>query len=189
MSRNSHSRHCRVDGCRAWPMHGQSLCSSHMRSRAVRERSGLIMPLLLALESTHDGPHTDIELIDEELDRLREGRRYFRRWVEEFRAQDPAERRGLSPWAFLRAWNDSTARIVQLLEQRRALSGETHGGFEELVESVRDDLEKSAALAYSEAASGPGSKESQGEATADLRGARDSSALGLGMTQKGLASE
>jgi len=143
MPRNPQKRHCKVEGCRAWAMRGKSLCSSHMRSRSVRERSGQIMPLLLALESTPDGPPTDIKLINEELEKLREGRRYFMRWVKEFRAQDPGDRRGLSPWAFLRAWNDSTARIMQLLRERRALTGQKEGEFDELMESVYDLLEQS----------------------------------------------
>ena len=153
MPRNPQKRHCSVEGCRAWAMHGKSLCSSHMRSRAVKERSELIMPLLLALESTHDAPRSDIEVINEELERLREGRSYFDEWVRQFRTQDPADRRGLSPWAFLWAWNDSTARIVQLLRERRALTGEKDGEFGELIQSVYDELEKSLALAGGEAAS------------------------------------
>ena len=132
------------------------MCSSHMRSRALRERSDLIMPLLLALDETHDGPVADVEVINEELEKLREGRDYFRRWVQEFRAQDPVARRGLSPWAFLRAWNDSTARIMQLLRARRDLSGEKESEFDELIQSVYDELEKSADLTSAASNQGQG---------------------------------
>jgi len=147
MPRNPQKRRCIVEGCRAWAMRGQSLCASHLRSRAVRERSELIMPLLLALDETREAPVADIEVINEELERLREGREFFWLWVKEFRAQDPGERRGLSPWAFLRAWNDSTARIIQLLRVRRDLSGQKGGEFDKLIDSVYDELEKHPALA------------------------------------------
>jgi len=147
MPRNPRKRRCSVEGCRAWAMRGQSLCSSHLRSRALRERSELIMPLLLAVGGAHDGPHNDVQVIDEELEKLRQGRAYFRRWVQEFRDLDPAERRGLSPWAFLRAWNDSTARILQLLRERRALCPDGDDQFGELMRSVYDELEKSLELA------------------------------------------
>ncbi|HUV93382.1 MAG TPA: hypothetical protein VMX14_00945 [Anaerolineae bacterium] len=165
MPRNPQKRRCKVEGCRAWAMRGKSLCSSHTRSRAVRERSGQIMPLLLALESTPDGPPTDIKLINEELEKLREGRRYFMHWVKEFRAQDPADRRGLSPWAFLRAWNDSTARIMQLLRERRALTGQKEGELGEIMESVYDLLETSPgveALETKQAAAGEDASEPGG---------------------------
>jgi hypothetical protein len=123
------------------------------------------MPLLLALESTPDGPPTDIKVINEELEKLREGRRYFMRWVKEFRALDPGHRRGLSPWAFLRAWNDSTGRIVQLLRERRALTGQKEGEFDELMESVYDLLEQSPgveALGTKQAAAGEDASEPLG---------------------------
>jgi len=146
MSANPRKRHCLVDAYGTWTSHGP------------------LVPLLLALEARHDGPRDDVEVINEELEKLREGRAYFQQWVNEFRQQVPADRRGLSPWAFLRAWNDSTYRILQLLRERRALIGEEGGEFDGLIKSVYEELEETLALGHLEAESGPGPEESEGEA-------------------------
>lgn len=92
------------------------------------------------------GAASDLAAINEELERLREGRRYFMDWVAEFRNQDPAERRGLSPWAFLTAWNDSTARIIYLMRERRSLGGKKATEFDPIMEAVFDQIEQHAGV-------------------------------------------
>lgn len=100
----------------------------------------------LLLPTTHlqlgKGAASDLAAINQELERLREGRQYFMEWVTEFRDQEPAERRGLSPWAFLTAWNDSTARIIYLMRERRSLSGQKATEFDPIMEAVFDQMEQ-----------------------------------------------
>lgn len=99
----------------------------------------LLLPLTRATLGKAAG---DLQAINEELERLREGRQYFMDWVAEFREQDPAERRGLSPWAFLTAWNDSTARIIYLMRERRGLGGQKATEFDPIMEAVFDQIEQ-----------------------------------------------
>jgi len=99
----------------------------------------LLPPVQATLGS---GPQSDLAAINDELTRLRQGRDYFMAWVEQFRAADPADRRGLSPWAFLQAWNDSTARIIYLMRERRNLAGHKDTEFDPIMEAVFDQLEQ-----------------------------------------------
>ena len=92
------------------------------------------------------GTESDLAAINQELERLREGRQYFMDWVAEFRDQDPGERRGLSPWAFLTAWNDSTARIIYLMRERRGLGGHKETEFDPIMEAVFDQIEQHAGV-------------------------------------------
>lgn len=92
-------------------------------------------------------------LIDLELIVLLEGRRYFLDWVEALRAGDapaPGEPapKGAAAAAtqFLRAWSDSTARVVQLLKARQALGAAGEDGYGPLLEQVVAELEASPGL-------------------------------------------
>jgi hypothetical protein len=145
MPKNPKKRHCEVEGCRAWARRGESLCASHLSSRAVQERSELILPLLRAVSRRlEDLDLDDLRVIDEELRQLFMARATFMRWLDELRAQPEGESPG--PSQFLRAWNDSTSRVVQLLRARRELAPDLVGGkegeFGELIRSVYDELEK-----------------------------------------------
>ncbi len=95
-------------------------------------------------------------LIDLELVVLLEGRRYFLDWVEDLRGEresaEPSAPRatgassaGNSPAQFLRAWSDSTARVIQLLKARQALSAADDGSDALLLEVVAE-LERSPGL-------------------------------------------
>lgn len=109
-------------------------------ARLQLELQDLLMPPTRA--TLGKGTASDLAAINEELERLREGRRYFMDWVKEFRTQDPAERRGLSPWAFLTAFNDSTARIIYLMRERRSLTGHKDTEFDPIMEAVFDQIEQ-----------------------------------------------
>jgi hypothetical protein len=145
MPRNPNKRRCKVEGCHAWAMHGESLCSSHMRSHSVQERSNLILPLLRAVANVDEGACLDdLRVIDEELRKLFAARAYFQAWVEELREMEA--KGGVSPAQFLRAWNESTSRVIQLLRARRDLGGGKDDAFGDLMAEVFDELEKELAL-------------------------------------------
>ena len=118
-----------------------------MSSRALIDEMAIELELqMLLLPPSRlqlgQGTAGDLAAINDELDRLQEGRRYFMDWVAEFRKQEPADRRGLSPWAFLTAWNDSTARIIYLMRERRGLGGHKETEFDPLMEAVFDQIEQ-----------------------------------------------
>ncbi|MHB0857309.1 MAG: hypothetical protein ACYC5M_07035 [Anaerolineae bacterium] len=80
----------------------------------------------------------DLQRIDEELRLLLEARAYFEAWAKELREGGKGS---LSPAQYMRAWNDSTTRVVQLLRARRALAvedDEAQGPFGALIADVYD---------------------------------------------------
>ena len=140
MPKKPQNRHCQVPGCRAWAMHGHDLCVSHLRSRAMREDGEQIMPLLQALSNVPDAHlFKDVDLINKELCELFRARETFMKWVNEQRADE--KQPNVPPTQFLRAWNDSTTRVIQLLRARRDLGEKTGGEFDALMEGVYDILE------------------------------------------------
>ena len=54
--------------------------------------------------------------------------------------------RGLSPAQFLSAWNQTTARVIQLLRARRDLGGSKDDEFGELMSSIFHELESKLSL-------------------------------------------
>ena len=167
MPKNPNKRRCEVEGCRAWAMRGESLCASHMRSRAVRERPELILPLLRAVADVdEERPLEDVQIIDQELQKLFAARAYFEAWVKELRDVEP--QRGLSPAQFLRAWNQTTTRVIQLLRARRDLGGSKDDEFGELMSSIFDELEGRLSLeAVQPNEDKPEGRESEPEDTAE----------------------
>jgi hypothetical protein len=119
----------------------------------------------LLAHSAAEDVGADLPLIDRELAALLDARHYFLSWVAELRAAEDAGpddpgpgrpgpgrpgparpgptsggRAGAQPAQFLRAWNDSSARIVALLRARRALAG-GHEAFDALVDEIIAELE------------------------------------------------
>ncbi len=78
----------------------------------------------------------DLALINQELASLLAARETFRAWCERM-AQEGG--RGLNPAQFLRAWSDSTGRVIQLLKARRELGGV--GEADALLDAVYAELE------------------------------------------------
>lgn len=82
-----------------------------------------------AAEDLDLAEESDLAIIDRELARLFAVRELFLSWVQELRqdaSQSPRDTgalRGLSPAQFMRAWSDSTGRVIQLLRARRDLGG------------------------------------------------------------------
>ncbi len=154
MSTNRNKRACALPGCRAWAKRGETLCSSHLRSGAVRRHSGQVLPLLRAVATPATlppgqgtGPEGAIEVIDRELEQLLEARRFFRSWVEDQRRRE--ERgdlsgedgpRALSPAQFMHAWNGSTMRVIQLVKARRELLGDGASAADALIQQVLDEV-------------------------------------------------
>lgn len=157
MPRNPSKRPCAVPGCRAWARRGSALCASHERSRILQKGAKQVMPLFYAVASHPPAEgvpsfENGLAVIDAELRRLFEAREQFMAWVAQ--ARDEGER--LTPAQFLRAWNDSTTRVIQLLRARRELtSGSAEDG---LFNAVYDALE---AMLPKEASSTEGGGDAQ----------------------------
>ncbi len=138
MPRNLDKRRCEVEGCRAWAMRGGTRCVAHVeRPRSVRRpraRVQNVEPREGAPTAPWSAPPSIAELLDEELRKLLEVRALYE-WGQ--RADDASH--APSP-QFLRAWNDSVSRVVQLLRARRDLAEAQGGEFDELVRSVLDEL-------------------------------------------------
>ena len=154
MPRNPEKRRCVFPECRAWARRGGSLCASHGRAKALRQAGALVLPLFEAVAQAEPAAapagaqppaydpatlHDDLALIDEELRRLFEARAQFMAWVEQARQQDRGAQ--VTPSSFLRAWNDSSARVVQLLRARRELTGGAGRPEDGLFNAVYDALE------------------------------------------------
>ncbi|MFO7697057.1 MAG: hypothetical protein R6X16_07865 [Anaerolineae bacterium] len=84
-----------------------------------------------------EGLPDDLEIIDRELARLFAARELYLAWVEEVREQGGA---GISPAQFLRAWSESTGRVIQLLRARRDLG--RGAGADALLDAVYQELER-----------------------------------------------
>ena len=101
--------------------------SSHILARLAQEAAG--RSGVDAAAALDRAPESDLAIIDRELARLFAVRELFLTWVQELRqdgAQSPGDAaapRGLSPAQFMRAWSDSTGRVIQLLRARRDLGG------------------------------------------------------------------
>ncbi len=154
MPPNANKRRCAMPGCRAWARRGETLCSSHLRSDAVRRHSREVLPLLRAAAGPPvPAPGQDasaeggVEVIDRELEQLLEARRFFRCWVEEQRRREergepPVEDgpRTLSPAQFMQAWNGSTMRVIQLVKARQELLGAGANAAAALIQDVMDEV-------------------------------------------------
>jgi len=91
---------------------------------------------------TRELPASDA-LIEAELQGLYEVREAFIHWLSTLLAS--GTRISVNPAQFLRAWNDSVGRIIQLLRVRQSLLAETQGELAEVVESVYDLIDKTLA--------------------------------------------
>jgi hypothetical protein len=84
-----------------------------------------------------EGLPDDLEIIDRELACLFAARELYLAWVEEVREQGGA---GISPAQFLRAWSESTGRVIQLLRARRDLGSGADA--DALLDAVYQELER-----------------------------------------------
>ena len=97
-----------------------------------------VRPVARALCSASEaGPRgDDLAVIDEELAQLLAARELFKAWVERTQTQDESP---LTPAQFLRAWGESTGRVIQLLKARRELGGGSQT--DALLDAVYAELE------------------------------------------------
>jgi hypothetical protein len=101
--------------------------------------------LLHALaEGQHSGSLEDAEIIEAELLNLLAARRLFVYWIANGSREDTKKGAlaGVKPTQFLRAWNDSVTRVIQLLRARRDLTEEGGGEWDALMDKVYDQLEE-----------------------------------------------
>lgn len=77
----------------------------------------------------------DLAILDDELASLLAARDLLMSWAK--RMAEAEERPALNPAQFLRAWAESTGRVIQLLKARRELSGAP----EDLLDAVYAELE------------------------------------------------
>lgn len=133
MARNPNKQTCARPGCRCWAMRGRRYCAAH------RNMEQQTTPPAEETATEDQLPETgeDRQVIETELRELLQARERFRHWVEEIREGNQP---GVTPAEFLRAWNDSTSRVVQLLRARRDLAGGKAGVYDALVEEVLDEL-------------------------------------------------
>jgi hypothetical protein len=138
MPKNPQKRRCRTPGCRAWARRGHDLCAAHSGSLRAREGDDLFAPLLSMMSHAAEGPLDDVTVIESELRQLARAREAFMRWLQEMRdAGDVA----MPPAQFLRALNDSTTRVVQLLRARRELGGD-EGALAPLIKAFYDSVDE-----------------------------------------------
>jgi len=141
MAKNPEKRRCKMPACRGWAKRGHDLCAPHLRSRAMREHADLILPLLRAVgDAATDLPLGSLEVIDEELRNLFRARALFMSWIGNLSEREDQPR--VNPTQFLRAWNDSTTRVIQLLRARRDLGGGEEREFGPLIDGVYDVIER-----------------------------------------------
>ena len=146
MPRNPDKQRCGIPGCKAWAMRNHGYCTSHLRKlcdRALRggDEHGLLPRLVYAMDAAsrrHD--LGDLDVIDEELRSLFAVRSLFLAWVKEH--QGVASPLQEPPTRFLRAWSDSSGRVIQLLRARRELGGGAETSFEALMETVRTKVDE-----------------------------------------------
>ncbi len=104
-------------------------------ARALCSARDTTAPVASAGDATqHDN---DRAVIDEELARLLAARELFMAWVE--RTSQEEGRDSLTPAQFLRAWGESTGRVIQLLKARRELGGGSQT--DALLDAVYAELE------------------------------------------------
>lgn len=153
---NPDKQRCAIPGCQAWAMRGHDYCVSHLRKlRAglrdprTGEEGELLASLARAMDMAARRPElSDLDVIDEELRTLYAVRSLFLAWMK--------ERQGLGapdeepPTRFMRAWNDSTTRVMQLLRARRELGGGAESPFDALMARVRDRVDEILAEAAQE---------------------------------------
>ena len=141
MPRNPDKKKCKAIGCKAWAKRGEEFCSSHLHSAIADEGADLLVPLLQAMDRAVENlPSPDVEVINEELRNLFRSRAMYLRWLQ--RLRDEVGNGHINPTQVLRAWNDSTTRLLQLLRARRALGGTEMGDLAELLDSAFSILEK-----------------------------------------------
>ena len=160
MAKNPNSKPCKKAGCKAWAMRGHEYCSAHRHladsadhategltergEEALASRANEAVTDLCALsQKTQSQPLEDVQVIDKELRNLFAARAVVVEWIEQLSEKGW---QGAKPSQFLRAWNDSTSRVIQLLRARRSLSGEAEGEFGALLSRAYDELEESPAL-------------------------------------------
>lgn len=170
MSARAQKRHCRVEGCRAWAMRGKEYCAAHRyadararrrppqpvdrqpadRQPAARQGEREAAPtdqvsagealqrLRVLIERLAHEPLEDLAVLEQELRNLFTVRALFLRWLEPGRDEEPE---GVDAAQFLRTWNDSSTRVMQLLRTRRQLAGNQEGEWGPFMRDVFDALE------------------------------------------------
>lgn len=166
MAKNPQKRRCRVEGCRAWAMRGKEYCVAHRYADARSRRRPLLAAacqppgargerervdadqvsaeealqrLRALVERLAREPLEDLAVLDQELRNLFAVRALFLRWL------DPDQRKeleGVDPAQFMRTWNESSTRVMQLLRARRQLSGNQEGEWGPFMQDVYDALEE-----------------------------------------------
>jgi hypothetical protein len=84
-------------------------------------------------------PLEDVAVLDQELRNLFAVRALFLRWLEPGQNQEPE---GVDAAQFLRTWNDSSTRVMQLLRTRRQLVGSQEGEWGPFMQDVFDGMEE-----------------------------------------------
>ena len=101
-----------------------------------------ILPLLQAVTEAAGRPTlNDLDVVEAELRTLFQARHLILRWIEKL-SEKGEEKHGVSPTQFLRAWNDSTTRVIQLLRARRDLGGKGEGESGPLMDGVYGALQE-----------------------------------------------
>jgi len=147
LPRNPQKQPCAVKDCKNWAMQGADRCFVHQltlfRGGASAESSDPTLKMIVdvAQQIGHVATADDLELIGQELAHLYAARWAFLSWVRQ--ANQAADGEGsesgetnqgqgavsadVPPARFLKAWSDSTARVIQLLRARRELVGQGQG--------------------------------------------------------------
>jgi hypothetical protein len=142
MSATWDGRRCRVPGCQGTAKPGYSHCERHLFTRGGSGDVDLIPNLIHRITEAAQGDSLeDIEVIAREMRTLYAAREAFVAWVEQ-KLRDEEKREKVPPSRFLRAWSESTARVIQLLRARHELCGGEAGSLDALIDTVHQRLEE-----------------------------------------------
>jgi hypothetical protein len=129
------------------PVLSQPALSPHLAALLAPLGSGVVQRVAQAAARPHSVSHVschaqspspsedDLAILESELASLLAARDLLMSWVKRMAGEEG--RPAVNPAQFLRAWSDSTGRVIQLLKARRELSG----GPDDLLDAVYAELE------------------------------------------------
>jgi hypothetical protein len=145
MSRSERKQRCAMPGCKAWAVADHDCCAAHLSQVRALSWEALLRALEGAMQSAWGadaGPPDDLAVLNAELRDLYAVRALYLAWLREHAAASDEDAAPPEPPSrLLRAWAETTARVIQLVRARRALSAVTATSFDALMQDVLDKVD------------------------------------------------